>query len=70
MNVEMNTQHGESILSKSVQNIYPYMGGSTIETIDDGKNMKFLEKKIQLFNIKKSHESWKFFIHSIIHLIN
>ena len=58
----MNVQHGENILSKSVQNLHPYMGGSNIESI---KNIAFQEKKIQLFNIKNSDKNWKSFVQSL-----
>ena len=62
INVQMNVQHGENILSKSVQNLHPYMGGSNIESI---KNIAFQEKKIQLFNIKNSDKNWKSFVQSL-----
>ena len=65
INVQMNIQHGENILSKSVQNLHPYMGGSNIESINDEKNITFQAKKIQLFNIKNSDKNWKSFIQSL-----
>ena len=61
----MNVQHGENILSKSVQNLHPYMGGSNIESINDEKNIAFQEKKNQLFNIKNSDKNWKSFVYFV-----
>ena len=48
----MNVQHGENILSKSVQNLHPYMGGSNIESINDEKNIAFQEKKFNYLTLK------------------